>query len=543
MRGGGADSGAYELLPLSPDEEALSKTHRQKIWNPVHFGSRRLCFVLGTSIVVLLGLSWVMLSVVWDDGVKDALQINLTHLKPTNATLRARQQSQYDLLKQHHEYLNHIGRAHNFEAMDKLASCLNGTTWCPERPVILSSYIYIGYEFEKMSPPGGEMIWFKSVSEMVENEGYIILHIHDYLLFATTSRLVPDLVHMYWAEEKRVISCVLDPRCIADYVPTIGGQDLSLDVPQEERGTIPLARLFATTWWGSYPKSWGHGLAFIADPDPNEWFSWNPLGPAWSLTPYDYPNNTFLPWSIENVCNLSPYTLHEDRKDIVLLYAKHTRIFRDARIKPDFWNSDVVKALPFKFITTAKVVEDIPLPEGLESLGTMSREDYDVLLGSVKAVVGLGVPTISPTVYSALCQGTPLVLPIYEEVEMNELVKLYGLRYSQHPMAVALGQPYVHTYMGNNQTQLIEAVKQTMEVNLDRFIPPKMQEPTVRKGIHQVLTIDFEAKAHDAIATNGGNIPAHQDHTRMHLLEKNNLVIIANGTRPRWTEDMLNGTW
>lgn len=36
-------------------------------------------------------------------------------------------------------------------------------------------------------------------------------------------------------------------------------------------------------------------------------------------------------------------------------------------------------------------------------------------------------------------------------------------------MAVALGQPYVHTYMGNNQTQLIEAVKQTMEVDLDRL--------------------------------------------------------------------------
>ena len=119
---------------------------------------------------------------------------------------------------------------------------------------------------------------------MVENEGYIILHIHDYPIFSDASRLVPDLIHMYWAEEKRVASCVLDPRCIADYVPTIDGPDLSLDVPQEERGTIPLARLFATTWWGSYPPWWGHGLAFIVDPDPNEWFSWNPLGTAWSLT-------------------------------------------------------------------------------------------------------------------------------------------------------------------------------------------------------------------------------------------------------------------
>lgn len=105
MRGGGADSGAYELLPLSPDEEALSKTHRRKIWDPVRSGSRRFCFVLGTSIVVLLGLAWTIL--VWDEGVKDALQIKLTHLKPANATLRARQQSQYDLLKQHRGYLRY----------------------------------------------------------------------------------------------------------------------------------------------------------------------------------------------------------------------------------------------------------------------------------------------------------------------------------------------------------------------------------------------------------------------------------------------------
>ncbi|KAJ7210869.1 hypothetical protein GGX14DRAFT_625078 [Mycena pura] len=509
-------------------------------------GLPRWYFVVGTSIVVLLGLAWAMLGVAWDEIAKDAFQrIKWTpwHLKLADARLRARQQSQYDLLKQNRWFLSsHLGRAHNLEAMDRLASCLNGTTWCPERPVILSSYIYIGFELEKMSPPGGEMIWFKSVLEMVENEGYIILHIHDYPIFADASRLVPDLVHMYWAEEKRVVSCVLDPRCIADYVPTIDGPDLSLDVPQEERGTIPHARLFATTWWGSYPKWWGHNIAFIADPDPNEWFSWNPLGTAWSLTPYDYPNNTFLPWSIENVCKLSPYTPHEERKDTVLIFAKHTRIFRDARIKPDFWNSDVVKALPFKFITTARVVDDIPVPEGLNSLGAMSPEDYDVLLGSVKAVVGIGSPNISPTVYSALCQGTPVVLPIYEEVETNELVTLYGLRYSQHPMAVALGRPYVHTYMGNNQTQLIEAVKQAMEVDLNtRFIPPKMQEPFVRKGVQHVLAIDFETRARDAIVANGRNVPAHRNHTRVHLLQKNDLKIIANGTRPRWTEDMLYG--
>ncbi|KAJ7072774.1 hypothetical protein C8F01DRAFT_260438 [Mycena amicta] len=527
-RGDSPNAGEYELLPRDPDEE-LSDTPRRH--SPGHAFSRQLWLWLVLGLVVaLLGAS----ALLWRFGgdVQD-------HLKPVNATLRARQRSQFELLKNNTGLLGHLGRAHNDEAMVKLAGCMNGTVRCPDRPVILSSYIYIGFLFADFSPPGGEMVWFKSVTEMVEAEGYVILHTHDFPDFVSVSWLIPDLVHMYWAGEKRVPSCIFDPRCIAEYTPNIDGPDLSVDVPEEERGTIPISRLFVTTFWGCYPPSWGHGLAFTGDFKGDDWWSWNPLGPAWALTPYDYPNNTFLPWSIEEVCMKNPYTPHNDRNDTVLLYAKHSLIFKNARIKPDFWNSDVVKALPFKFITTAKIVDDTPLPDGLETLGTMTRENYNTLLGSVKAVVGLGVPTISPTVYSALCQGTPLVLPLFKEEETNELAKLYGTRYSQHPMAVALGAPYVHTYMADNQTQLIQAVEETMKIGLDRFIPPKMREPFVRSAIRKVLNTDFDAKARETIVANGGQMPRHLDHTRLFMIGRDDLLVVRNGTRPRWTEDML----
>jgi hypothetical protein len=48
------------------------------------------------------------------------------------------------------------------------------------------------------------------------------------------------------------MSCTTDPRCIAKehYVPPVDGRDLSLGVPLEERGVIPIWRLMAMDYVG-----------------------------------------------------------------------------------------------------------------------------------------------------------------------------------------------------------------------------------------------------------------------------------------------------
>jgi len=55
-----------------------------------------------------------------------------------------------------------LGRDHNMLMLDHLGECLRGETRCPERPVILSNYNYIGFLYEGYTPPGGEMIWLGS---------------------------------------------------------------------------------------------------------------------------------------------------------------------------------------------------------------------------------------------------------------------------------------------------------------------------------------------------------------------------------------------
>ena len=37
-----------------------------------------------------------------------------------------------------------------------------------------------------------------------------------------------------------IVSCVTDPRCVREYTPPDNGTDLSIGMPPEERGVIPI---------------------------------------------------------------------------------------------------------------------------------------------------------------------------------------------------------------------------------------------------------------------------------------------------------------
>jgi len=47
---------------------------------------------------------------------------------------------------------------------------------------------------------------------------------------------------LIWNSDIETVSCLTDPRCIAadHYVPPVNSTDLSIGVPLEERGVIPI---------------------------------------------------------------------------------------------------------------------------------------------------------------------------------------------------------------------------------------------------------------------------------------------------------------
>lgn len=88
----------------------------------------------------------------------------------------------------------------------------------------------------------------------------------------------------------------------------------------------------------------------------------------------------------------------------------------------------------YNFLSTAKIdpPANKPVPEGVEDIGFQTRLQYEELVSSVKVLLGIGAPTISPSVYSALlvsiirgalkpadplhsCQGVPVVLPYFKQ--------------------------------------------------------------------------------------------------------------------------------
>lgn len=158
--------------------------------------------------------------------------------------------------------------------------------------------------------------------------------------------------------------------------------------------------------------------------------------------------------------------------------------FHEALATEPAFFTKLVDGAPFDVITTAQPVEGQPVPAGLKSLGRQTRPAYDELLSSVKAVIGIGFPYISPTVYSALyaaplprgaahahsyrCQGTPVIVPYFNEQPRSEGWWLYGNADWQHGPAAAIGPPYVYSYYSKDYTSLERAVKQAIETPIER---------------------------------------------------------------------------
>jgi hypothetical protein len=80
-----------------------------------------------------------------------------------------------------------------------------------------------------------------------------------------------------------------------------------------------------------------------------------------------------------------------------------------------FW-TDLAREPTFDLLSTCDIEDGYPLPDGLDTIGLQSREAYEELVGSVKVMLGMGAPMISPSVYSSLCVGAglgppPVILP------------------------------------------------------------------------------------------------------------------------------------
>lgn len=246
-------------------------------------------------------------------------------------------------------------------------------------------------------------------------------------------------------------------------------------------------------------------------------------------SPFPYPGHIHLPYSIEKHCLPTPYTPPDERNNSVLLLAKRSSYFNNANAPQKTFYQDLSDDVQVDLLTTANFEEGHDIPDGLITIPATSREGYAELLGSVKALLGIGLPVISPSVYTALCQGTPVVIPqfvedprtdgwfLYEGWVINVFIPYQAYSASdhfQHGPAQMIGPPYVYSYYVKNYTQMQEAVKMAIETPIERYILPEMKHEYGLQRMREYLDRDVQGMYEQVLRENGGEIPRLQANVR-----------------------------
>jgi hypothetical protein len=68
---------------------------------------------------------------------------------------------------------------------------------------------------------------------------------------------------------------------------------------------------------------------------------------------------------------------------------------------PAFW-TNLSHDPDFKLLSVANITKNMSMPDGVETIGIQTRIAYEHLISTVKVLLGMGFPAISPSVWSAL---------------------------------------------------------------------------------------------------------------------------------------------
>ncbi len=111
-----------------------------------------------------------------------------------------------------------------------------------------------------------------------------------------------------------------------------------------------------------------------------------------------------MPYTVEDTVMATPYVPPEQRIDRIFVLAKKTDYFWQwTSVIPTFW-ARAKELTGLGVISTAIPPDgtDIAAPEGVPSLGMVSRMQFAAEMASSRVLIGIGRPEMSPSVYHAL---------------------------------------------------------------------------------------------------------------------------------------------
>lgn len=152
-----------------------------------------------------------------------------------------------------------------------------------------------------------------------------------------------------------------------------------------------------------------------------------------------------------------------------MILAKKTEYFHrwsTSSLQIEMWDKVIpaMKEINQTFWTVAgEETKETPVPEGIVQYGQLTRPAYGKMVSSAKAMLGIGQPAISPSPYTALCRGVPVLIPYWGPLptDPNDWAT-YGMAATQHGPSVLLGEPYVYAYNISDPDDMIRQLKKAV---------------------------------------------------------------------------------
>ncbi|KAJ7699014.1 hypothetical protein B0H17DRAFT_978024 [Mycena rosella] len=326
---------------------------------------------------------------------------------------------------------------------------------------------------------GGEEIWADSTMRAMRNLGYTVLY----------AASLPEAVHLY-----HIIPDLVKIVIVNDWDSFKCDADKQGCVQSEQNPTgIPLHKIFSFYFW-PFPR--------------------HPLGQRWVLAPEPFAlqpdpnlvsNNTYLGYSIEADCALTPFVPPAARPAHAWVLAKLLRYLQPARgaswVKADFdaaaHRTGVTFALGAGLSNDEAEADRVALEEGLPdshiNYGRMQKAEFMGKVAQTKVLVGVGLPLISPTPYNALCLGVPFINPLdgWDEANPDDTTKYHG----QHAMMAFMKPPYVYNVRKGDRDGFVNAVAAALANPIESYVPERMRMSAVEARLAEIVDHDWEAEA------------------------------------------------
>lgn len=367
------------------------------------------------------------------------------------------------------------------KAIKKLLHCLAlyGDK-CRERPegkVVIVEYTHFRQWWEGSTT--GEVIWCGSVLAAFERLGYTTLVAEDlagvqrlYKPFADLVRVIIMQVRFGPDHATNLIrNCFKDPKCIKS---------------ESNPSGIPPWKMFGLTFWGTRG-------------DPIELH--HPWGPSRVMAPYEFPDHYYLGYALDHHCGKNPVVPPELKKDHAFILSKRlSYYYKNPAFLPDTW-LNVSQSSGLEMISA--VYDDTKgehvIPEGIRTLGRLSREDFYAMVASSRAMVGNGLPVLSPSPFDALCIGVPFIHP-YDATRTKTLDPQGWDRFHsgifQNGALLDIGPPYVYHVPRRNVTALNEALLAAKANPIGRSLPEKYKMTSLMQRVKDLVEdTDWEALA------------------------------------------------